>query len=218
VGRRKASNNLKIITNEKHSLNLNEFDDLGLFNKDNRRTSNYFLNYYSIEDVIKILDECGIINNLNKRHHFKNLKIKIDINEYEQHSLIVYDETTNDIPIILLRLREVYFDAVKHFVSGIKLVNIPMLMIDWITLQNPRKTFTSELKRMPGQNYPGLGMLRQFYKLLLKIAKDLSVNALLAVPEYFHLASIYSPIMKFYDPMCVWLFHVIQLQHEVASL
>ncbi len=201
MGRRKVSNNLKIINPNKKISTIDGYDDLGLFNKDKRRTTDFFLNYYSIDDVVKLIDDCGIISTLNKRHAFEKLKIKIDINEFEQHTLIIYDESTNDIPIILLRLREVYFDAVKHFVSGIKLVNIPMLMIDWITLQNPKLSFSDKIRPMPGQNYPGLGMLRQFYTLLLKIAKDLSVNALLAVPEYFHLASIYSKIMKFYDPM-----------------
>ncbi len=198
MGGKKVSNILRVI-NSNQNKNI-EDDELGLYDKSKRISSNYFLHYYSPDDVKKLLEECGIISALRTRHHFERLYIKLDINEYDQHSLIVCDETTNEIPIVLLRLREVYFDAAKDFVTGLKLVNIPMLMIDWITLQNPRKQFTSELRKMPGQSYPGLGLLRQFYKLLLRIAKDLSVKALLAVPEYFHLASIYSPIMKFYDP------------------
>jgi hypothetical protein len=200
VSGKKVSNILRVINTRNNNEVASESDDFGLYDKDNRVSSNYFLNYYSPDLLKKLLKECGIVDMLSNRHKFKKLYVKIDINQYDQHSLIIYDESTGDVPIVLLRLREVYFDAVKDFVSDIKLVNIPMLMIDWITLQNPTQSFTDERKKMPGQEYPGLGMLRQFYKFMLKIAKDLAIEALLAVPEYFHLASIYSPIMNFYDP------------------
>ncbi len=198
MGRKKGDNNLKVITSDNDDYEL--LDDLGLFDNKNTKTSNYFLNYYSIDDIIELLNKVGILSTIRKRHHFYNLKIKIDINEYDQHSLYIHDDSIEDIPLVLLRMREVYFDAVKHFVSGIKLVNIPMLMIDWITLQNPKDSLSERYKHVPGQNYPGLGMIQKFYELITQMAKDLSVDALLAVPEYLHLAGIYSPVMKFYDP------------------
>lgn len=200
MGGKNISNILRVDTGNINKSN-EELDDFGLYDTSARHSSEYyFLNYYSPKDLTKLLDECGIISVLRHKHNFKRLYLKIDINEYDQHSLYLFDESTGDIPLILLRLREVYFDAVKNFITGIKLVNIPMLMIDWITLQNPKKKFDKTRKKMPGQSYPGLGLLRNFYKLLLRIARDLEVKSLLAIPEYFHLASIYSPIMKFYDP------------------
>lgn len=201
MGGKRVQNILKVINdrtlNKTYESNPDEF---GLFDLSERVSSEYFLHYYSPKSITKLLEDFGIIHVLKVKHGFNNLYIKIDVNEYDQHSLIIFDESTGDVPIVLLRLREVYFDAVKHFVTGIKLVNIPMLMIDWITLQNPKKKFTKTYRKMPGQTYPGLRMLKQFYRLLIKIANDLSVRGLLAVPEYFHLAAIYSPIMKFYDP------------------
>jgi len=72
--------------------------------------------------------------------------------------------------------------------------------IDWMTLQNPLADFTAERPRLPGQEYPGLGIVHEVMEVFYAVARRLHLDALLAVADRFHNAVIYSPSFFFVDP------------------
>jgi len=72
--------------------------------------------------------------------------------------------------------------------------------IDWMTLQNPLADFTPERPRLPGQEYPGLGIAHEVLEVFYAVARRLRLGALLAVSDRFHNAVIYSPSFFFVDP------------------
>jgi len=72
--------------------------------------------------------------------------------------------------------------------------------IDWMTLQNPLADFTPERPRLPGQEYPGLGIVHEVLEVFYAVARRLRLDALLVVSDRFHNAVIYSPSFFFVDP------------------
>jgi hypothetical protein len=58
-------------------------------------------------------------------------------------------------------------------------------------MQNPRARFDAQRPRLPGQEHPGTGLGRQVHSLLVLLCRRLGRDALLTVPERFHLAVLY---------------------------
>lgn len=71
---------------------------------------------------------------------------------------------------------------------------------EWISLQDPMADFPGGVEPLPGQLHPGLGQFRVLNALMQDYVRELDVDALVAVPEYFHNAVLYSGHMRFFDP------------------
>jgi hypothetical protein len=72
--------------------------------------------------------------------------------------------------------------------------------MNWLTLQDPDRPFPADRPRLPGQDHPGLGLVRAVYERLLAWAEDWGKDGLLNFPEYFHNAVIYAPAFRFISP------------------
>lgn len=66
-----------------------------------------------------------------------------------------------------------------------------VVIIDWLLMQNPRAPFTRQRPRLPGQRYPGTGLGRDVAQLLFLLTRRVQREALVTVPERFHLAELY---------------------------
>ncbi len=66
-----------------------------------------------------------------------------------------------------------------------------VVIIDWLLMQNPRAPFTRDRPRLPGQRYPGTGLGRDVAQLLFLLTRRVQREALVTVPERFHLAELY---------------------------
>jgi hypothetical protein len=75
-----------------------------------------------------------------------------------------------------------------------------MLVIHWLVLSSPDGTFTVDRPRLPGQEKPGLGLLNPTFALLKALARELSVDGVLDVPDHFHTALFYSRAFRYLDP------------------
>lgn len=74
------------------------------------------------------------------------------------------------------------------------------LVIDWLVFQNPRAKFHPNKQKLPGQNYPGLGILRIAMSVILNLAKQIGKDAVVNIPEYYHNAVLYHPGFRFFLP------------------
>jgi acetoin utilization deacetylase AcuC-like enzyme len=63
--------------------------------------------------------------------------------------------------------------------------DMALLRIEWLLLQNPRETFTPLRPRLPGQDHPGLGMLRDTIAMLLVACERLQLDGVLWVPAHY---------------------------------
>lgn len=67
-----------------------------------------------------------------------------------------------------------------------------VVIVDWLLMQNPLRSFTRERPRLPGQRYPGTGLGRDVAQLLVLMCRRIGRDGLVTVPEHFHLAELYA--------------------------
>lgn len=104
---------------------------------------------------------------------------------------------SDDTLLCDLRLYETWLKGVcpvtgKHF-------EFDALIIDWLVFQNPNASFTPDRPPLPGQRYPGLGIMRTSLRAILNLAKQIGKQAVVNIPEYYHNAVLYSPAFRFFN-------------------
>ena len=75
-----------------------------------------------------------------------------------------------------------------------------MIVIEWLTLQDPTAKFTHTRPPLPGQVYPGLRMGRKIVCIFVNMSLRLKTDGLLNIPEHYHNAVFYSRLFKYFDP------------------
>lgn len=180
-------------------LDLKEEDFLYELAKVN--PTNLFLGRLTGEEVEKALADSGLWKLLEERG-FRRPILKIDALNVLEHRVIVYDtEEHPDRLLIEVRLREGVFHPKKCFVEGFEcLSDIPMILIDWLTLQDPTRDFTEDRPRLVHQRKPGLGIFYDFTGLVDTLAETAGKEAVMDIPEHYHGALFYSRLFKFWDP------------------
>ncbi|MGA9520662.1 MAG: histone deacetylase [Myxococcaceae bacterium] len=75
-----------------------------------------------------------------------------------------------------------------------------VLFVNWLSLRNPRATFTPSRPQLPGQEVPGLGMGPEATALLGLMARRLGLSAVVFRPAWYHLAYVGRARYRFVDP------------------
>jgi acetoin utilization deacetylase AcuC-like enzyme len=75
-----------------------------------------------------------------------------------------------------------------------------VMRIEWLRLQNPRASFTAARPRLPGQEHPGLGMLRDLIALLILACERLALDGIVFVPAHYHTVVQSRRSLRFLDP------------------
>jgi hypothetical protein len=76
-----------------------------------------------------------------------------------------------------------------------------MLFVEWLLLQNPRATFSPDHYRLPGQDHPGLGMLREIYGWLIVLCEALHLDGIAFVPSHYYMSALGRRLLRFLDPV-----------------
>ncbi len=148
-----------------------------------------FLDFYTKNGLKLALKKYGMINLLREKG-FNEIDVKIGKREDGSDYLVVFEPPfRKDKFIAELVVRKTSFKDI-----------FPVLKIEWLCLQNINGTFTKEKPRLPGQNYPGLGLGKEALQLIMLMGIRLKFHALLNNPEYFHNAYIYSAAFYFDNP------------------
>jgi hypothetical protein len=75
-----------------------------------------------------------------------------------------------------------------------------MLYVHWLALRNPRARFSPGRPQLPGQEVPGLGLVREISEMLVRMAARLGLEGLAFRPAAYHLAFRGKDTMRFVDP------------------
>ncbi|MBN1571718.1 MAG: hypothetical protein JW984_00805 [Deltaproteobacteria bacterium] len=165
-----------------------------------KKRGGLFLNLYSSEELLDLFCEMEINDKISECG-FSNIKMKISGENSFDHRLRLYSEWDGkDVLLMELVVKEGIFEPKKTFIEDFSFRNVRMLMIEWLSLQNPNAKFEKNRPRLPGQKFPGLGILMDLERVLVCICERLGYEGVVDVPEYFHGALMYSPKFFFYDP------------------
>jgi acetoin utilization deacetylase AcuC-like enzyme len=105
-------------------------------------------------------------------------------------TLRVFGEPERQHLLIELRLRRD-----RRLVPGAEVV-----FIEWLLLQNPRGRFRPQMPPLPGQRYPGLGLLGTVVGTLALVAERIGSDGVVNIPSHFYVAAVGRKHLRFLDP------------------
>jgi len=154
-----------------------------------------FLGRYSRLAVERALEDCGLLERLRAKG-FKGLRIDIDLSAPMGHTLRILTRGEQPRPVMELRLRRDRSLARDR----------EFLFVEWLLIQDTRQgpsereAFTLERPLLPGQHYPGLGLLRDTVAALVVVCEQLDLDGIAFVPTHFYLAKMAKPMGYFWNP------------------
>ena len=154
--------------------------------------SELFLGRYNREDLKGIMEKTGLMKAIRKKG-YKDLIITISGEDFTSRLYVNYERFDKETRIVELILREGIFRPKKVFIEKFDFnAGLPMILVEWLALQDPAGSFSKERPRLPGQSYPGLGGLRNLQAMLYFFGKNGGKDAVVDVPQHYHAAVIYS--------------------------
>jgi hypothetical protein len=172
-----------------------------------RQRSRRFLGYYSRHGVELALEKSGLLDKIRQRGP-DDLRIEVQTDQPGEHTLVVRSGIHDDEPVLELRAR-----VDRSLVRGMAL-----LWLEWLLLQNPGASFTPQRPRLPGQSYPGLGLLGDVSAILVLICERLELDGIAFVPSHFHIAAQARSYFRFLDPVAQARFEAIRSALEPRRL
>jgi len=166
-----------------------------------------FLNTYTEAALLDICAEYGLSDALRDRG-FSDIFLDIEIRDLFEHRLCVSARSHEgaapppDRGYLLMELliKEGSFTPKSPAVAVPTDSDIRLLMILWLSLENPTLSFSDDRPRLPGQRHPGLGVLKYLDDILRRFAGDRGAEGIVDVPEHYHGALMYSPLFFFFSP------------------
>jgi acetoin utilization deacetylase AcuC-like enzyme len=166
---------------------LTEEDLLGSLGSEARQT--LFLDHYSHHAVELAVEWTGIFDRL-RQMGFAHPSLALDLDNPGGHTLRIFADSQHQELLAELRLRRD-----RRSIPGME-----VLSIEWLLLQNPRASFTRDQPQLPGQQYPGLGMVRDVVSLLILLCDRLQLDGIVFVPSQYHLVFQARHVLGFLHP------------------
>ena len=182
---------------------LTEEDLAGILPGVPRRTR--FLSYFSRHGVELLLERFGILDQLRVRG-FERPTVDVDLTHPVGQTVRIFDGPEREELLMELRV-----NRDSRLVPGCELLNI-----EWLLLQNPSAEFGPYRRPLPGQNHPGLGMLKEVLGWLVMVAEVLELDGIGYVPSTFHVAAQSRRLVAFIEPKYeAWMRAMEELFHDV---
>jgi len=181
-------------------------------------SNNLFMGKYDDNKMMAKLDRVGIIGILHNRGYRDLVVSIIRPDDYTSRLYVNFESQEKETRLIELIVREGIFKPREDFIPSYDFSEgLSMLLIEWVALQDPKASFSPEKPRLPGQQYPGVGGLKNMQELLYHLCKSSGKDAIVDVPEYFHSAAIYSRlytqiydrIYAFFSPVDAGIMHAM---------
>ncbi|MCX8123530.1 MAG: hypothetical protein N3F66_05125 [Spirochaetes bacterium] len=165
------------------------------------QNKNLFLNRLNVDTLYKMIKKVGLVDHLMKIG-FSNILIDVDKDDAQIHYLKIYYEKIDPNHLLIdLRVSESRFIPQKRFCEEYDAPrSLDMVVIEWLSAQNPKATFDANKPQLPGQSKPGLGSLNYMMELMYIVGEQVVKDGFMDVPDHFHGAVMYSRKFKFFNP------------------
>jgi acetoin utilization deacetylase AcuC-like enzyme len=163
-----------------------------------------FLGYYSVHGVELAFERYGFLGAL-RAMGFRDLRFEVDPSDAARQGVSVYGsrdlESYHLLVQLLLTRRKVGLPTLSdEDVDDAEGRELEALSIEWLLLQDPTADFATHRVRLPGQDHPGLGMMRELMEMLYQACLRLRLDALVMHPSAFHIAAVGASQCTFVDP------------------
>jgi hypothetical protein len=136
-----------------------------------------FLGYFSRHGLELLLERAGVLPQLRSRG-FRTLRVALDGRSEQGQTLRILSEDRRDELLVELRAERTR-SAVPE---------MEVIAVEWLLLQNPREPFSDRRPRLPGQQHPGLGLLRDFMGWLVVVCEEHGLDGVFFVAAHYHIA------------------------------
>jgi hypothetical protein len=152
-----------------------------------------YLGRFTLPALCAELDQAGVLPALRTRGYDPGVRTTVEEGE---HRLLVTSGAGAEA-LVDLRMREEARPVTESGLLSRGVEVLSVIVVEWLSLQDPRAVFTRERPRLPGQTHPGLGLGRHLYFRVLGWAEAWGKDGLVNVPAYFHNAKFYAPPFAF---------------------
>jgi acetoin utilization deacetylase AcuC-like enzyme len=136
-----------------------------------------FLGYFSHHGVELLLERAGVLPQLRARG-FRTLRVELEGREAPGETLRITCEDRGGEVLVEMRA-----GRSRSAVAGMEVI-----AVEWLLLQNPREVFSDRRPRLPGQQHPGLGLLRDFMGWLVVVCEAHGLDGIYFVAAHYHIA------------------------------
>ncbi len=173
---------------------------------------------FSPQDVLEVFERFGVLPKLRERG-FERFAVALETADPERQTVRLTAE--RHMRAMLLGeaiLRDDDFVTDKPFAGSLRGRHLRLLIIQWVRLQDPTRSFTPERPALPGQDHPGCGVGREVMDLFRGLAARLDFSGIMVCPEFAHNAVMYSGQFRFFDPAAQGRFEALLACLDGVSL
>jgi len=139
-----------------------------------------FLGYFSRHGVELLLERAGVLAQLRAKG-FRTLRVELGGRDLPGGTLrVACEDGGPGSREVLVELRA---ERSRSAVPGMEVI-----AVDWLLLQNPREPFSNRRPQLPGQQHPGLGLLRDFMGWLVVVCETHGLDGVWFVAGHYHIA------------------------------
>jgi len=161
-------------------------EDLAAFQPGGGVAPRRLLGRYTAQGVELLLDRLGVLAQI-RTLGFAQPTIELDFHLEDSDTVRLYGDAERTELLMEIRFRR----------DRTSLPGMEVLFLEWVLLQNPRRTFHSRKHSIPGQKHPGLGILRDVMAWLVVLCGELGLDGLMYMPAGYFVATFGS---RFVDP------------------
>lgn len=171
-----------------------------LFELAGQNPENLLFGRFGPEEIRERLRGAGILEGLASRGYPDPI-LALECGNPEDQRLCLFDgKKTRERMLMEVRVQIRAFRPGKPIGPFSEETVFRMLLIHWLALSDPERSFSIDRPRLPGQERPGLGLLSECLSLLREIGREVPLDGVLDVPDHFHTAYFYSRAFRFFDP------------------
>ncbi len=147
------------------------------------------LGEYSRHGIELTLERLGILNQVRARG-FAFPSVTVHLASSLGHTVRIYGDSEQQELLMELRVRR----------DRTTMDGMEFLYAEWLLLQNPRKQFTTDRPRLPGQEFPGLGLLAEIVALMVVMCERIGLDGIMFVPAHYYMAALGRRHLVFVHP------------------
>jgi len=155
---------------------------------------------FSPQDVMDVFERFGVLPKLRERG-FDHFAVALETVDPERQTVrLTAERQMRSMLLGEAILRDDDFVTQEAFAGPLRGRHLRMLIIQWVRLQDPTRSFTPERPALPGQDHPGCGVGREVMDLFRGLAARLDFSGIMVCPEFAHNGVMYASQFKFFDP------------------
>jgi acetoin utilization deacetylase AcuC-like enzyme len=162
-------------------------EDLAAFAPGGGTAPRRLLGRYTAQGVELLLERLGVLAQV-RTLGFAQPTLELDFHLEDSDTVRLFGDAARTELLMEIRFRR----------DRASLPGMEVLFLEWVLLQNPRRSFVSGKHSIPGQKHPGLGLLRDVMAWLVVLCGELGLDGLLYMPAGYFVATFGS---RFVDPV-----------------